>query len=66
MVLIFYDSIFVFINYNILILYDYRYYRDFNLCIQYRYPYNGDVRICYQCPNTDTLCYNTDTLYTTI
>ena len=23
------------------------------------------VRICYPCPNTDTLYYNTDTLYTT-
>ena len=23
------------------------------------------VRIRYPCPNTDTLCYNTDTLYTT-
>ena len=24
------------------------------------------VRIRYPCPNTDTLCYNTETLYTTI
>ena len=35
---IFYDPIFVFKNYNIFILYDYRYYCDFkmlvNLCIQ--------------------------------
>ena len=23
---------------------------------------NGGVRIQYPCPNTDTLCYNTDTL----
>ena len=26
---------------------------------------NGGVRIRYPCPNTDNLCYNTDTLYTT-
>ena len=26
---------------------------------------NGGVRIRYPFPNTDTLCYNTDTLYTT-
>ena len=26
---------------------------------------NGGVLIRYPCPNTDTLCYNTDTLYTT-
>ena len=25
---------------------------------------NGGVRIRYTCPNTDTLFYNTDTLYT--
>ena len=25
---------------------------------------NGDVRIRYPCPNADTLCYNTDILYT--
>ena len=25
---------------------------------------NEGVRIQYPCPNTDTLCYNTDTLYT--
>ena len=24
----------------------------------------GGVRIRYPCPNTDTLCFNTDTLYT--
>ena len=39
MVLTFYDSIFVFKNYNILILYDYRYYYDFiiefNIFIQW-------------------------------
>ena len=39
MVLTYYDTIFVFENYNILILYDYRYYCDFkmlfNLFIQY-------------------------------
>ena len=27
---------------------------------------NGGVRIRYPCPNTYTLCYNTDTLYTII
>ena len=26
---------------------------------------NGGVRIRYPCTNTDTVCYNTDTLYTT-
>ena len=26
---------------------------------------SGGVRIRYPCPNTDTLYYNTDTLYTT-
>ena len=39
MVLTFDDSLFLFKNYNILILYDYRYYCDFkmlfNFCIQY-------------------------------
>ena len=39
MVLTFYDSIFVFKKYNILILYDYKYYCDFkivlNIFIQY-------------------------------
>ena len=29
-------------------------------CSEYEF-----VRIRYPCPNTDTLCYNTDTLYTT-
>ena len=24
----------------------------------------GGIRIRYPCPNTDTLCFNTDTLYT--
>ena len=27
--------------------------------------YNGGVRIRNPCPGTGTLCYNTDTLYTT-
>ena len=33
----------------------------------YCYPIDyGGVRIRYTCPNTDTLCYNTDILYTTM
>ena len=63
MVLTLYDSLFVFKNYKILILYDYRYYCDFKI-LNFNSIDNVGVRIRYTCvPNTDTLCYNTDTLY---
>ena len=52
MVLTFDDSLFLFKNYNILILYDYRYYCDFNILFNILIP----------CPNTDTL-YTLDRLY---
>ena len=39
MVLTFYDSLFVFKNYNILILYDYRYYCDFKIVFKLLIPY---------------------------
>ena len=38
MVLTIYDSLFVFKNYNILILYDYRYYCDFNILFNILIP----------------------------
>ena len=38
MVLTFYDSLFVFKNYNILILYDYRYYCDFRILFNLLIP----------------------------
>ena len=69
MVLTFYDSLFLFKIYNNLLFYDYRYYCDFEIVSNILIPYtdisidNGGVRIWYPCPNTDTLCYNTDTLY---
>ena len=59
-------------NYNILILYDYRYYCDFKIVFNLLIKYITGVSdghspyLVYTCPNTDTLCYNTDTLYTTI
>ena len=62
MVSTFYDSLFVFKNYNILILYDNKYYCDFKFYLIFNSIDNGGDRIRYQCPNTDTLCYNTDTL----
>ena len=53
MILKCYDSLFVFKNYNILILYDYRYYCDFKIVFN---PIdNGGIRIKYPCSNTDTL-----------
>ena len=51
MFLTFYDSIFVFKNYNILILYDYRYYCDFNILfntILIRYRHITDYKL-YDC-----------------
>ena len=59
MVLTFYDSLVLLTNYNILILYDYRYYYDFKIVFNLLilYIYNGGVRIRNPCPNTDTLGY---------
>ena len=58
MFLTFYDSMLLLKNYNKFILYDYRYYGDFKILLD-----NVGDRIRYPCPNTDTMCYNTDTLY---
>ena len=51
MVFTFCDSLFLFKNYNILILYDYRYYCDFKILFNILIPYITGV------PNTDTMCY---------
>ena len=60
----FYDYLFLLKNYNILILYDYRYYCDLKLSLNS--IDNRGVRIRYKCPNTDTLCYNTDSVRRTL
>ena len=54
MVLTIYYSLFLFKNYNILIVYDYRYYCDFNnFILSFNSIDNGGVRIHYPCPNTE-------------
>ena len=78
MVLTFYDSLFVFKNYNILILYDYRYYCDFKILFNLLIPYmdlygifidNGvsvfgaHVRIRIPCVIIRTPCILLDKLY---
>ena len=45
MVLTFYDSLFLIKNYNILILYDYRYYCEFNILFNLLIPYITGVSV---------------------
>ena len=45
MVLTFYDSLFVLKHYNILILYDYRYYCDFKILFNFLIPYIPGVSV---------------------
>ena len=45
MVLTFYESLFLFKNYNILILYDYRYYCDFKILFNLLIPYITGVSV---------------------
>ena len=45
MVLTFYDSLFLFKNYNILILYDYRYYCNFKILFNILIPYIMGVSV---------------------